>query len=90
MLNLLETIHGAGYIYNDLKLENILVGPNDNLPSFALNNKNHPGRSVFKKASIHIIDFGFCTPYIDFKTGNHVPKEQLDAFRGNLLFSSQS
>ena len=26
-----KMIHGAGYIYNDLKFDNILVGPDDNL-----------------------------------------------------------
>ena len=34
VLELLETIHAAGYTYNDLKLENILVGNGDKLPTY--------------------------------------------------------
>ena len=36
VLELLETIHAAGYTYNDLKLENILVGHGNNIPSYSL------------------------------------------------------
>jgi serine/threonine protein kinase len=32
LLKLLEQIHNAGYVYNDLKLDNILVGYKDQLP----------------------------------------------------------
>ena len=33
MINQLKMIHQAGYLYCDLKLENILINLNDSLPS---------------------------------------------------------
>lgn len=37
-----------------------------------------------------MIDYGFCTKYIDKKTGSHLLKRKVSCFRGNLLFSSQA
>lgn len=32
VLSILEQIHSSGYIYNDLKLDNLLIGNYDELP----------------------------------------------------------
>jgi serine/threonine protein kinase len=50
-------IHNAGYTYNDMKLDNILVGDH------TMNNE-----TLHK---IRLIDFGFANRYID-KSGVHI------------------
>ena len=32
LLDILELIHNSGLVYNDLKPDNILIGPNDKIP----------------------------------------------------------
>ena len=64
LLDSFEKIHGAGYTYNDLKPDNILVG-------------DHPvigkdkSKNVFRKTTINLIDFGFGKKYR--KNGQHNP-----------------
>lgn len=59
-LDLLEQIHQAGYIYNDLKLDNLMVDYKQHLPSKSSTNKN-----AFANATINIVDFGFATKYVE-------------------------
>ena len=66
LLKTLEATHKAGYVNNDLKLENILVGYNQ-IISKQINNE-----SVFEGLSIHLIDFGYATKFRDSKTGTHI------------------
>lgn len=61
LIHLLENFHNIGYIYNDLKLDNILVGDKDS--------------SYESLSKITLIDFGLCTSYLD-KDGNHVQDER--------------
>lgn len=92
-LDLLEQIHAAGYIYNDLKLDNLLVDYKQHLPAKSAANKN-----AFANASINLVDFGFATKYVERarsrkKDGNadetvHISKTEVDVFRGNMIFSS--
>ena len=70
---MLERIHEAGYVYNDLKLDNILVG----------NYKN----SEQTMHELRIVDFGFTSSYVD-KLGKHKPEKKIELFRGNLIFST--
>lgn len=44
---------------------------------------------MFEQCSMHLVDFGFATKYLESK-GNHIKEDILDKFRGNLLFASQS
>ena len=59
LLKSLEIIHDAGYIYNDLKLDNILVDLKAKLP------KGFTSKDAFEKAEIHLIDFGYASKYLD-------------------------
>jgi serine/threonine protein kinase len=52
----------AGYLQNDLKLENILVGRAMHLPE-----------NLRQLHKLKIIDFGLCTRYRD-ANGQHYPK----------------
>ena len=52
ILSQLELIHKAGYTYNNMKLENIMIG----FRSRVL--KHQSDKSAFKKASLTLIDFG--------------------------------
>lgn len=58
ILSLLEQVHAAGYVFNDLKLDNILVGFGNHLPS------HYTSENIFASSSFHLIDFGFATRYV--------------------------
>lgn len=78
-LELLESfkmIHEAGYIFNDLKLDNVLIGDDQSLPQAQ--------SSLFK---IRLIDFGLAKKYTK-KDGTHVPQKKNSVFEGNLIYSS--
>jgi serine/threonine protein kinase len=51
LLQILEKLHRIGKIYNDLKLDNILVGDGNGDPS--------------RLSEIRLIDFGLCSDYLD-------------------------
>ena len=57
MIGSLAKLHEQGYVHNDLKLENILVGDQHSTPA--------------SMHEIRIIDFGLVTDYLD-ADGNHV------------------
>jgi len=71
-------IHETGYIYNDLKLDNILIGDDNDLP-----NSKH---SLYK---IRLIDFGLAKKYIH-ESGTHMPRKTESTFQGNLIFASKN
>lgn len=48
---MLQKVHQIGLVYNDLKLDNIMVGDSDNSPE--------------SLADIRLIDFGLSSKYID-------------------------
>jgi len=59
IIDIIEKIHAAGYTYNDLKLDNLLIGFKDKL------SKNYTSDNIFENVSLHLIDYGFATRYID-------------------------
>lgn len=65
MITTLESTHKAGYVFNDLKLDNLMVGYG-NRPS-----KTVTEQSAFKECTIHLVDFGYATKYKD-KKGSHI------------------
>ena len=76
-------MHGSGFVYNDLKLDNFLFDLG--VDSKQLNNSEE---NFFEKHKINIIDFGYATPYLNSETNEHLEKKRLDTFRGNMEFSS--
>ena len=74
ILEQLKCIHETGFVYNDLKLENIMVGDRFNSPS--------------SLHQIKLIDFGLATKFID-KNGDHIPQKEENTFVGNLAFCSK-
>ena len=59
---MLQVIHQADFTYNDLKLDNLLFGYNDVLST------TYTDGSCFEGFSVHLVDFGFSTRYIDKAT----------------------
>ena len=62
VISLLKRVHSAGYVYNDLKLENIMCGYADSVEKTDFN---------LSGKSINLVDFGFASKYLD-KRGNHI------------------
>ena len=81
---ILENLHNCGYVYNDLKLDNILLGVNQKL-----SNKDSKHGDCFKDLTLSLVDFGFSTPFICMYDGSHRPPSKCMHFRGNLLFGSK-
>lgn len=79
---MLKNIHENGYIYNDLKLDNILTGFQNKLPS------SYSENNCFEQCQLHLVDFGFATKYIDKATKKHVEPQEIGTFRGNMIFAS--
>lgn len=82
MLSIFEQIHSQGYIYNDLKLDNLLIGYKDKLPD------KYVETNCFDKVDISIVDFGFVTRYMDDTNKKHLPVQNVKVFRGNIMFAS--
>ena len=83
LISIMEQIHGAGLVFNDLKQDNILFDFDANMDKMSTSEEN-----IFENNNINLIDFGFATQYIDEETNEHVKKQQLDVFRGNMVFAS--
>ena len=67
-------MHEAGYSYNDVKLDNFLIG-------------SYPFQQSRMPCRIRLIDFGFANAYLD-EHGIHIQQVKKRLFQGNLLFSS--
>ena len=79
LLRIFEKIHEAGYAFNDLKLDNIMVGRGE---------VDAPREDVdFDKLSLHLIDFGCATKFLN-NDGSHMEQLSERPFRGNLIFTS--
>ena len=70
-------IHETGYTFNDIKLDNILVG----YPTSLSDHKEFLHK-------IKIIDFGLAIKYIN-EDGNHIEASKERFFQGNLIFASK-
>mmetsp|Transcript_37766 Transcript_37766/g.57823 ORF Transcript_37766/g.57823 Transcript_37766/m.57823 type:complete len:136 (+) Transcript_37766:384-791(+) len=82
VLQQLKAVHKAGYVYNDLKPDNIML-------NYSANPKEeHSEVSCFEGVNLHLVDFGFCTVYKDRKNGELYPREIIKKFRGNLRYAS--
>ena len=96
IVGILEKIHKNGYIFNDLKPDNILVGniTLNEAKKEILKNKNNPelnskmleDMQLFK---LRFIDFGLVTRFLDQK-GEHIKDGISDKFKGSMLFASKN
>ena len=82
-MNILEQIHSAGFVYNDMKLDNLLMDFNFDAKQIIENEEN-----IFENNNVNLIDMGFATTYLDQKTGEHIKKKLVSTFNGNLIFAS--
>ena len=73
ILEALEAVHEAGYVYNDIKLENVMIQKCKD------DSESDP--------KIVLVDYGLAMKYIDDE-GNHLPNREMEKFGGNLVFAS--
>ena len=71
-------IHEAGYLHNDIKLNNICIGDDMSLP--------HAKHSLYK---VRLIDFGLASKYTN-QIGSHIPMKSKEVFEGNMMFCSKN
>lgn len=71
VLEILEQIHAAGYVYNDLKLDNLLIGFHDQVPGETYED------NCFKNCTINLVDFGFATRYLEKKQYNNGSSQKM-------------
>ena len=76
----LKIVHKAGYVYNDLKLDNIMLDQKQRQRKTVEENNDEQLR-------ILLIDFGMATKYVD-EDGDHLPNCEVEKFKGNLLFAT--
>ena len=74
ILDLLEIVHTAGYVHNDISLKRLMLGYGEKI---VYEKKCSECRS-FKQKSLHLDDFSFATPYLDLTTGKHLKKGKAD------------
>lgn len=74
-MKILEKVHQAGFTYNDMKLDNILVGDYLGTPETL--------------HEIRIIDFGFAARYRD-TNGDHIKQLETNIFRSNMIFATSN
>ena len=67
LLNILEIIHEAGYVYNNLSPDSVIFGVEKNIRF-----KSYQHENCFSEFSCHLIDFNHVTPYKDPETGKHI------------------
>ena len=82
VISKLRIVHSAGYVYNDVKLDNIMTGFDQKLP------EEFTHDNCFASVNLFLIDYGFATSYIDKNNGKLLQKVQLENFRGNMQFGS--
>ena len=66
LMDFLEICHNAGYAHNDIAMDTIVLGQ-DQLVDLKKAKKS--SGSCFRGSSLHVLDFSYMTPFIDFKTG---------------------
>ena len=79
ILEAIQLVHKAGYVYKDLKLDNLVVMGDHKRP---------------KDVDLTLVDFGFASKFFySIKTDEgirhiHVDQKELDHFQGNLINAS--
>ena len=83
LVNVLEIIHEAGFVYNNLNLD--CVNFDNDIDVSMLNITED---DIFHTHNINIVNYDLATPYLNNTTKEHISKESVDTFRGNIVFSS--
>ena len=88
LVSILESIHDLGFVYNDLKPDNILVGDLSLIAKLYGKEKSPCKPKEMNLHKLRLIDFGLVTNYLD-EQGNHIPDGKEDKFKGSMLFASK-
>ena len=75
MIIILFKLHSIGYVHNDIKPENILIGTTE---------------EQIRSNQLYLIDFGIATPFWDFKNDKHKTIKTSVPFNGTFRFSSRN
>ena len=79
LVDCLQSIHSCGYVYNDLKHDNVLIGTHDFKEEQNIESRNF--------TDLRLIDFGLTSRYLD-ENGEHIDPNLESKFKGNMLFAS--
>ena len=70
---MIEVIHNAGYIHNDICFEKIDLGYDQKL---VFKGTKCINENIFDDLTLHFSDFSYFTPYIDLETQSHLKQEK--------------
>ena len=62
---MLEVIHNAGYIHNDISLRKIYLG---SIQTLDFSDQKLSDENIFEEVILHLSDFSYLTPYKNFVT----------------------
>lgn len=88
LVSILESIHDLGFVYNDLKPDNILVGDMSLIAKLYGKEKAPCKPKEMNLHKLRLIDFGLVTNYLD-EDGQHIADGKEDKFKGSMLFASK-
>jgi serine/threonine protein kinase len=84
----METLHDLGFVYNDLKPDNILIG-DDSIKQYISQKAKGFEESDMANHKLRLIDFGLASRYLD-NEGNHIAEGGQTKFKGSMLFASST
>ena len=88
LIDMLEIMHKAGYIHNDISLDKLHLTEGDSIKF--KRKKGEYIQDYFENKTLHQYDFKYATPYIDFKTGKHLKQEKIKVDALNIRNENQS
>lgn len=74
LIDILELFHSAGYVHNDISLDKIVLGANQMVSRTPSQDETE---NTLEDKTVHIVDFQYMTPYIDFETKKHLKQEKV-------------
>lgn len=87
MLKIIEQIHKAGYVHNDLSLDNIVFGFDDSIKFLKADDYT---TNFFRDKTLHLVDYTYMTPYEDLKSRKHLKQVKVQGIMLNLVNEMQS
>lgn len=89
LVGCIKKIHEYGYVFNDLKPDNILVGSMPISEYLDPRNQVLENRSSIPGYQLTMIDFGLVNKFCD-EDGKHIKEGTTDKFRGSFMFAGLS